>query len=294
MRQLADYLGGISGRRKALVLFSEGIDYDINDLIGNRDATDRSSTRRATLIAAATRANVAIYGVDPRGLGGLAHESIEIQSFPDDTIARHRHPARSRTNCGSSQDSLRVLADETGGFAVVNTNDFATRVPAHRRRQQLVLRARLLPDQRQARRPLPQDRSQGAGPARGLRIRARKGYVAAARQGAGDQAGRSERRIAPSCATRMASPLPMSELPMAVTAAVFKGPAPNGSVVMSTLIAGSGAAAGREGRHVPQRPRAASSPRPTKGKTFSRRPQHAEPEHEAGDRRSASRRPASA
>jgi hypothetical protein len=38
----------------------------------------------------------------------------------------------------------------------------------------------------------------------------------------------------------MSSPLPLSELPMAATAAVFKGPQPNGSVVVSTLI-GAGA-----------------------------------------------------
>ena len=34
----------------------------------------------------------------------------------------------------------------------------------------------------------------------------------------------------------MNSPLPLSELPMAATAVVFKGPQPNGSVVVSTLI----------------------------------------------------------
>jgi hypothetical protein len=36
----------------------------------------------------------------------------------------------------------------------------------------------------------------------------------------------------------MSSPLPISEIPLAATAAVFKGPAPNGSVVVSTLVPG--------------------------------------------------------
>ena len=37
------------------------------------------------MIAAATRANVAIYGVDPRGLGAEFDDLASIQSFPDDT-----------------------------------------------------------------------------------------------------------------------------------------------------------------------------------------------------------------
>src|SRR4029077_14457528 len=76
-------------------------------------------------IAAATRSNVAIYGIDPRGLTNLGDETIEIQSFPDDTslgvgIGSIYNEVR------LSQDSLRVLSDETGGFAVVNQNDYTT------------------------------------------------------------------------------------------------------------------------------------------------------------------------
>ena len=82
---------------------------------------------------------------------------IEIQSFPDDpSLGLDSSALLNEVRLG--QDSLRVLSDETGGFAVVNNNDFARRVPAPGRREQLVLRARLLPGQRSARRPVPQDR----------------------------------------------------------------------------------------------------------------------------------------
>src|SRR5690606_33231894 len=49
LKQLSTFLGGVSGRRKALVLFSEGIDYDINDPIANRDATTIMDSTRELL-----------------------------------------------------------------------------------------------------------------------------------------------------------------------------------------------------------------------------------------------------
>src|SRR5262245_20734373 len=123
LKAFADVMAGVHGRRKALLYFSEGIDYDINDPFANRDATTIiDSTRDA--IAAATRANVAIYGIDVRGLGAGLDDAIDIQSFPDDTsLGLDSSAARYEVQLG--QDSLRVLADETGGFASVNTNDIA-------------------------------------------------------------------------------------------------------------------------------------------------------------------------
>ena len=64
------------------------------------------------LTRAANRANATIYTIDPRGLvaGGDLGEQVD--------------PSQWSAYIQKSQDSLRTLADETGGIAVVNQNDF--------------------------------------------------------------------------------------------------------------------------------------------------------------------------
>lgn len=234
MRQLAQYLGGISGRRKAVVLFSEGIDYDITDVINSRDASTIINTTR-DLISVATRANVSIYGVDARGLGGLSEEGIEVASFPEDTTV-NINSGSFQNELRLGQDSLRVLSSETGGFAAVNSNDFATAFQriVDDNSAYYVLGYYPANDRRDGRFRKIEVRIPGRPDAR---IRARKGYVAA-RGRASEPKPAGPNDATPELRNVMTSPLPISELPMAVTAAVFKGPKPNGSVVISALVAG--------------------------------------------------------
>ena len=123
LKNVADYMAGIRGRRKAVVFFSEGVDYDVYDAVTNRYATDiRSYAQDA--IAAATRSNVSFYAVDPRGLGGF-DDAAELSSIPEDTSLGLGVMSMQR-ELMISQDSLRTISDETGGFAAVNRNDFGT------------------------------------------------------------------------------------------------------------------------------------------------------------------------
>jgi VWFA-related protein len=61
----------------------------------------------------ANRSNVTMYTIDPRGLVGMG--DIDEQVDPQQWAEYVR----------KTQDSLRVIAEETGGIAVVNQNDFS-------------------------------------------------------------------------------------------------------------------------------------------------------------------------
>jgi VWFA-related protein len=122
LKNVADYMAGIRGRRKAVVFFSEGIDYDIYDPINNTWGSDIRAYGQDA-IAAATRANVSFYAIDPRGLSAL-DDAIELSSIPDNPTLGLGTMSMQR-ELQISQDSLRTLAEETGGFAAVNSNDFS-------------------------------------------------------------------------------------------------------------------------------------------------------------------------
>jgi VWFA-related protein len=122
LKNVADYMAGIRGRRKAVVFFSEGVDYDIYDQINNTYASDVRSYGQDA-IAAATRANVSFYAVDPRGLSGV-EDAGDISSLPDDPSLGLGVGSLQR-EMQMAQDSLRTLASETGGFAALNSNDFS-------------------------------------------------------------------------------------------------------------------------------------------------------------------------
>ena len=64
------------------------------------------------LTRTANRANVTFYAIDPRGLVGM----LDLDQKVDET--------EWQDYVRKSQDSLQVLANETGGLAVINQNDF--------------------------------------------------------------------------------------------------------------------------------------------------------------------------
>ena len=229
IRNLATYLGGISGRRKAIVYFSEGIDYDITDVFNNRSATTvMDATRDA--IAAATRANVAIYGIDARGLGAGSDELIEVTDLPQDT-SLNLGTGSFVSEARLGQDSLRVLSEETGGFAVVNQNNLAAsfeRVVADNSAYYL-LGYYSTNDRRDGKYRKIEVRVSRPG----LTVRARKGYAAARGKA---EAEKVDPKTPPELRAALVSPLPSSGLPMALATAVFKGADQKGAVVISALV----------------------------------------------------------
>ena len=76
-------------------------------------------------IAAAQRANVSIYAVDPRGLTQLGDEAIAIASLSDDPHVDYGTPLGFQRELLLAQESLMSLAEETGGMAIVRANDIA-------------------------------------------------------------------------------------------------------------------------------------------------------------------------
>src|SRR5262249_23501627 len=126
LKNAAEWFSSVRGRRKSILFVSEGIDYDINDIIPGNGSNHYSAAdildATRDVISAATRSSAALYGIHPRGLTDLGDESIEIQAYPDDTTLGVGAGSL-QNELRLSQDSLRVLSDETGGFAIVNRND---------------------------------------------------------------------------------------------------------------------------------------------------------------------------
>src|SRR5512139_1028231 len=142
-------LEAVRDRRKAVIYISDGYDFNPfatsrtsyqNEMFGRTaqgqtDPNDENARQQnedtnpfdkqgqqfadadlarelAELTRAANRANTSLYTIDPRGLvGGPDLDENVDQVEWQDYIRK-------------SQDSLRVLAENTGGLAVVNQNDF--------------------------------------------------------------------------------------------------------------------------------------------------------------------------
>lgn len=122
---LTTLLEGVRGRRKAVVYFSEGPGLSLETGVTSGRWT---ASHADVVFAAAARANVAIYSVDPRGLKG-----VDVGT-PENTGSML--PGRSQSTTDTppkvidrdlSDDirSLRTLSEATGGFAITNTNAVA-------------------------------------------------------------------------------------------------------------------------------------------------------------------------
>jgi VWFA-related protein len=231
LRGVADYMTGMRGRRKAVVFFSEGINYDLANVIANRYASDVQRELQA-VIASATRANVSMYTVDPRGVTSGMEDSIEIGSFPTDNSIL---PTRLMDEMRNEHDSLRTIAEDTGGFAVLNQNDFRNAFSRilEDNSSYYVLGYYPTNEKRDGRFRNVQVRVLKPG----LKVRARRGYVAPV-TGKKESAakGTSAERTSPELLDALESPVAVSGLTLSAFAAPFKGAGTNDAIVLSVEV----------------------------------------------------------
>jgi VWFA-related protein len=226
VRKLAEFMANVRGRRKALLMVGEGIDYDIHEAVGLEGSTASAvllDTHDA--IASATRGNVSIYAIDPRGLSTGSEDLITVSStFPEQGAGLQSMQNELRL----SQDSLRVLAANTGGFAVVNRNDFNT---AFDRIVQENSQYYLL--------GYYSTNSRRDGRYRKIEIRVKRPGLRVARARNGYYEPRGKRPAEPgpggpnpALAAAVSSPLPVTGMPVKVFAGAYKGEAPNAAVAV--------------------------------------------------------------
>ena len=254
LTSLAGNMAGIRGRKKALVLFSEGIDFNTDDTIGPRsntlpdDPMSSNTTIEATqaqslledmqgLYETATRANVAIYSVDPRGPVSDPDSLITVGGSPEglDPSWAMKVTTAIRQDVQRQLGTLRTFSEATGGFATVGTNNFAGnyRRIVDDNSTYYVLGyhpAEMKQDGKfhditvKVKRP-------------GVQVRARKGYYAA----------KASAKAAPvpvdPTITLVNSPMAMTGLGLRLATATMKGDGPNDRVQMTIELAGPDLAA---------------------------------------------------
>jgi VWFA-related protein len=139
LRALAIHLGTLREGRKSILFVSEGMTYNIppnlqnpNDpnapMLPAGDPTAGNSYGQSSqdffrevemvgdlkyVFDASNRANTSIYTIDPRGLAPFEYD-----------INQNVGLDRDRDHLRQTADTLRIVADETGGRAIVGRNDF--------------------------------------------------------------------------------------------------------------------------------------------------------------------------
>jgi len=237
VRDLAAFMEGIRGRRKAMLLISEGISYNIYDVFNNTSA-GLILEHANDAVAAATRANVAIYAIDPRGLSAF-EEGIEASGTPSGvTPSQFSITGSLLDSLRLSQQSLQVLANETGGFAAINRNDFADAFQRVVRENSAYYVLGYYPtnDRRDGRFRRIEVRVKRPG----LQVRSRRGYVAPRGRPPNIRPTTAANPLDAAVGTALNSPIPTTGISLSVSAAAYKGAAPNAAVALTVEMRADG------------------------------------------------------
>jgi len=229
---IAKQLERVERRRKTLLLFSEGIDYNLLDVMGRiqQHASDVMKAMHRS-VTGLMRTNVSLYAIDPRGLSA-GDAGIDERGLYTSTPNRVNLAEPSvEAEYAASIQSLRNLAESTGGVAFVTTNDFTgafERVVEESSDYYVLGYSPAKPARPgefreisvRVRRP-------------GVRVVARKGYAGPAKDIAAPKGVGSE------LAALLKSPLPAAGLGMRVQAASFKGTNNRAAVQVVIEVLGS-------------------------------------------------------
>jgi VWFA-related protein len=228
LQAVADWFGSVRGRKKTILLVSEGIDYDVDDVFNKSDAS-MLIDRTRDLIRSATRSSVTIYSIDPRGLTDQGDQSIELSSLPSGGLGSLRNELRLQ------QNSLRTFAEETGGFAVINTNSFTGAFDRIVQENSSYYVLAYYPPNPKRDGKFHNIQVRVGRP--GLTVRARRGYANPTGKAVPASLNPAS-KITIEAHDALQSPLPISGVTMSVFAAPFKGTAPNASVLLGVEMRG--------------------------------------------------------
>lgn len=234
VRDVANHLATLSGRRKAMLLFSEGVDLEgdtLRSIEAQSQFADMQEMREAMLqaIAAATRANVHIYSIDASGMAtgslGAGISTIPHSDAQLEQAITADGPANERRR---AQGTLRTISEQTGAIPIVNTNNFADGFARIERENSTYYLLGFYPT---AKPDGKFHRLQVRTAKPGLQVRARAGYHATRAAAAVDTPDVEGLR------DLMTAPVPAAGLPMTVTLPVFKHTAQESVVMMAVDVA---------------------------------------------------------
>lgn len=209
LENIGKYAAALPGRRKALFL--------IGELGVPTSPLSPCFMDGLDIFREASRANVNIYPISPSAM----EDGFDISASTAEEAAAGREQAR------HLRDGLRTLADNTGGFAIVNTNEFERgieQVYAENGSYYLLAYATASTKDREKFRDIDVKVRQP-----GLQVRARDGYVPAKATKAERVAPKSER-------VAISGLLPSSDLVLSATVVPLKSASRDGRTALAAVI----------------------------------------------------------
>ena len=205
LRALAEFMAKTPGRRKAMLFVSEGIGVNMFDVVDNaRGVLSMAGEDARAAMSAATRGSLAIYPIDPLGLG---NESTQ-----------------------DSRADLTALAHVTGGFALSNSENFAgafTRI-VREMSSYYMLGFNSGYEKRDGRYVRLEVRTKRPG----LTVTTRDGYLAPIGKAPAPAAATTRSAFSEA----IASPFGIGTMPMRVFAAPYKGAGRNAAVLLAVEV----------------------------------------------------------